>query len=84
VIKHLENYPRWSRFANYCCVACRAYSLPFRLFGSRPSPIDVTVPFSRRKLMDVLFSLIEHVREKETDIDYSRLPTSTFVLAERK
>lgn len=84
VVSHLENYPRWSRFANYCYVACRAYAMLFRLFGRPVSPVDVTIPFSRKKLIDVLFALIEGVREKEIWIDYSRLPTSTFVLAERK
>jgi SAM-dependent methyltransferase len=84
VIEHLENYPRWSRFANYCNVACRAYTFPLHLFGNKPTPGDVTIPFSERRLMDVLFSFIEGVREKEIGIDYSRLPTSTFVLAERK
>ena len=84
VIDYLENYPRWSRFANYCSVACRAYTLPFRLFGKRMSPVDVKAPFSQRKLIDVLFALIEGVRAKETGIDYSRFPTSTFVLAQRR
>jgi SAM-dependent methyltransferase len=84
VIEHLENYPRWSRFANYCNVVCRAYTLPFHLLGNKLTPVDVTIPFSERRLMDVLFSFIEGVREKEIGIDYSRLPTSTFVLAERK
>jgi SAM-dependent methyltransferase len=84
VVQHLPNYPRWSRFANYCSVACRAYSLVLRAFGIKSSQIDVRAPFSDRRLLDVLFSWIEQIRKREGDSDYSRLTTSTFVLAMKR
>ncbi len=82
-IQHLENYPRWSRFANYCYIVCRLYAMLLRVVGRRVSPVDVSVPFSKRNLLDVLFSAIEPMRKKEAGMDYSDLPTSTFILAQK-
>lgn len=82
-IRHLPNFPRWSRYANYTHVSCRIYSLLGRPFGNRASATDVKAPFSQRKLYDILFDRIEPVRLRETEAPYERMPTSTFVLAER-
>jgi len=81
---HLPNFPRWSRFANYAYVTCRIYALMFRLLGRRPSPAEVRLPFGKRSLMQVLFSALEPLRQRETGLDYSALETSTFVLARRR
>jgi SAM-dependent methyltransferase len=83
-VKYLSNFPRWSRFANYCYVACRSYTVFLRLLGIRVSPVEARVPFGRRRLLDALFSWIEPIRQREIAMDYSSLPTSTFVLAEKK
>lgn len=83
VVEHLPNFPRWSRFANYAYISCRIYVLFLRLFGIRRSPVEVTAPFGRQALMDVMFSWIEGMRAKELGIDYSHLETSTFVVARR-
>ena len=81
VKEHLPNYPRWSRFANYCYVAARLYALGLRLFGIRRSPVEVRFPFSKERMVDRLFSWIEPLRKAEAANNYSQLSTSTFVLA---
>ncbi len=83
VVTHLENYPDWARYANYCFVTCRLYALASRLVGKKATPDEVLAPFSKRKLIDVLFARIESVRQRQIGADYSKLPTSTFVLAEK-
>ena len=83
VAQHLPNYQKWSRFANYSFVICRAYSLLLRMVGIRVSPLDVKAPFSQKKLLHVFYALIEPLRQRELRMDYSRLPTSTFVMAEK-
>jgi 2-polyprenyl-3-methyl-5-hydroxy-6-metoxy-1,4-benzoquinol methylase len=83
VVRCLENYPRWSIWANYCYMTARAYSIAQSLFGRRVAATDIRAPFSRRKLLEVLFERLEGMRKLEADIDYSKLDTSTFVLAEK-
>ncbi len=84
VKKHLENYPRWARFANYAHVICRFYVILLRLFGKKVSVTDAKLPFASRSLHEMLFGLIEPMRKREIGIDYSKLPTSTFILFEKR
>jgi SAM-dependent methyltransferase len=84
VEEFLPNYPSWSRFANYCYIASRIYTMALRVVGVRRSPVEVTAPFSRRKLIDVLFAWIEPIRGSESRADYSAMETSTFVAARRR
>lgn len=81
---YLPNFPKWSRFANYAYITCRIYALMFRLFGKRPSPVEVRLPFGKRRLMEVLFSALEPLRQGEAALDYSTLETSTFILARKR
>lgn len=83
VTHFLPNYPRWSRFANYVYVSCRIYALLLRACGVRRSPVEVRLPFSRRPLMELMFIMLESIRERERDQDYARLETSTFVVARK-
>ena len=83
VTQYLPNYPRWSRIANYIYVSCRLYSLFLRAFGVRRSPVEARLPFSRRPMMEALFTRLERVRESERHQDYARLETSTFVVAKK-
>jgi hypothetical protein len=53
------------------------------MVGIRVSPLDVKAPFSQKKLLHVLYALIEPLRQRELRMDYSRLRTSTFVVAEK-
>jgi SAM-dependent methyltransferase len=82
-VRHLPNFPRWSRFANYAYVLCRIYALMLRPFGVRRSPSEARLPFASRALMDVLFSSIENIRMSERSLDYAALETSTFVVARK-
>jgi len=81
VAEYLPNFPRWSRFANYCYVTSRLYTYVLRMFGIRRSPVEVCLPFSRERLMDKLFSWIEPIRQREMRSNYSTLETSTFIVA---
>jgi SAM-dependent methyltransferase len=82
--RHLPNFPRWSRFANYVYIACRIYALILRVVGVHSSPVDARLPFSRQPLMRKLFSLLEPLRNREGTIDYSKMESSTFVLARKR
>ncbi len=83
VTRYLENFPRWSIWANYCYMIARAYSIALGMVGKSVAATDVRAPFSDRKLLDVLFERIERMRGRESAIDYSKLDTSTFILAEK-
>lgn len=82
--RHLPNFPRWSRFANYVYVTCRIYALALRLFGLRRLPGEVRLPFSQVPLMKKLFSALESLRRREAELDYGAMETSTFVLARKR
>lgn len=84
VAEYLPNCPRWARFANYCYVISRLYTYALRIAGVRRSPVEVCLPFSGRRLIDVLFAWIEPTRQREMNSDYSALETSTFVVALKK
>jgi ubiquinone/menaquinone biosynthesis C-methylase UbiE len=81
IAEYLPNFPRWSRFANYCYVVSRMYTYVLRTFGIRRSPVEVCLPFSRERLIDKLFSWVEPIRQREMRSNYSMLETSTFVVA---
>jgi ubiquinone/menaquinone biosynthesis C-methylase UbiE len=80
----LPNYPRWSRFANYVYVICRIYALLLQIFGIRRTAVEVKLPWARQPLMVALLKYLEGVRQREQCLDYSRLETSTFVLARKR
>ena len=80
---YLPNYPRWSRFANYAYISCRIYALLLTFFGIRKSPVEVRFPFSQRPLMESMFAMLEGMRESERNLEYARLDTSTFVVAQK-
>jgi SAM-dependent methyltransferase len=82
--RYLPNFPRWSRFANYVYVSCRIYALMLRLFGIRRTAVEVKLPWARQPLMRALFEYLEDMRQREQCLDYSRLETSTFVLARKR
>lgn len=84
VERYLPNFPQWSRFANYVYVTCRIYSLLLRLLGVRQSPVEARLPWSKRPLMGTMFAWLEHLRTREQALDYSKLETSTFVLARKQ
>jgi len=81
IAEYLPNFPRWSRFANYCYVISRLYTYVLRTFGIRRSPVEVCLPFSRERLINKLFSCIEPIRQREMCSNYSMLETSTFIVA---
>ena len=83
VTNHLPNYPRWSRFANYAFITCRIYALILSMFGIRRSPVEASLPLSRRPIMEIMFAMLEHLRERERDQDYTKLETSTFIVAQK-
>jgi SAM-dependent methyltransferase len=83
VTHYLPNYPRWSRFANYVYVSCRILALLLTVFGVRRSPVEVKLFFSRRPLMEMMFSMLESMRRRERDQDYATLETSTFIIARK-
>jgi len=83
VTTYLPNYPRWSRFSNYAFVTCRIYALILSMFGIRRSPVEVRLPLSRRSLMEIIFAMLERLRERERDQDYAKLETSTFIVAQK-
>ncbi len=83
VTHYLANYPRWSRFANYVYVSCRLYALLLRVFGIRHSPVEVRLPFSRRPLMEMMFAMLEGMRESERGQNYAQFETSTFMVAKK-
>ncbi len=83
VVEYLPNFPRWSRFANYLYILCRIYALVLRVFGARRSPVEASLPFSRRSLMGILFSKIDEIRQREESADLATLETSTFVVARK-
>ena len=83
VTGYLPNYPRWSRFANYAFVSCRIYAMLLSVFGIRRSPVEARLPFSRRPLIEILFTMLDSLREREREQDYAKLETSTFVLAQK-
>lgn len=80
IAEYLPNFPRWSRFANYCYVISRLYTYALRVFGIRRSPVEVCLPFSRERLIDKLFSWIEPIRQREMHSNYSIRETSTFIV----
>lgn len=84
IAEFLPNFPDWSRFANYIYVTCRIYSLLLRLVGIRRSPVEARLPFTRRPLMALMFSMLEHIRQREQTLNYAALQTSTFVVAEKR
>lgn len=81
--RYLPNFPRWSRFANYIYVTCRICCSLYRLVGVRSSPLDVKLPGAARPLIAHLFSPLEGLRSREENLDYSKLDTSTFVVARK-
>lgn len=83
ITHYLPNYPRWSRFANYAYIGCRIYVLWLKIFGVKRSPVDAKLPFSRRPLMEIMFTMLEGMRRKEHDQDYAKLETSTFIVARK-
>ncbi len=84
ITEFLPNFPVWSRYANYIYVTCRIYALLLRLVGIRHSPVEARLPFTRRPLMGLMFSMLEHIRQREQTLDYANLQTSTFVVAEKR
>ena len=83
-VEYLPNYPRWSRFANYVHVTCRASAAIPRLFGVRCRPHEVRLPFCSRPLMTMLFDRLAPLRRVEDRFDYASASTSTFIAARRK
>jgi SAM-dependent methyltransferase len=83
VTNYLPNYPRWSRFANYAFVSCRIYTLLLSVCGIRRSSFEARLPFSRRPLIESLFSMLDSLRERERNQDYPKLETSTFIIAQK-
>lgn len=83
IVRYLPNYPRWSRFADYAYVICRIYAIFLRLLGVRTSPVAARLPFMRKALMEVLLQSLNDRRQVERTLDYSRLDTSTFVVAKK-
>ena len=83
-IEFLPNYPRWSRFANYVYVACRAAAGFARLSGARRRPHEVRLPFTSRALMATLFDRLAPLRRREDEFDYATAGTSTFIAAKRR
>lgn len=83
VTDYLPNYPRWSRFSNYAFITCRLYAFLLLMGGIRRLPVEATLPFSKRPLMEAMFGLLEDLRAREHNQDYSKLETSTFVVARK-
>lgn len=84
VMKWLPNYPRWHCFANYCYLTCRVLALMARIVGKRVYPHEIRLPFSEKKVIDVLFDRIEGIKDEEEKLDYAVRGTSTFVLCKKK
>jgi SAM-dependent methyltransferase len=82
ITQRLPNYPRWSRFANYIYITCRIYAFMLRAVGVKWSPVEARMPGSRRPLMEVLFTLLDNMRDRERTQDFAALETSTFVVAQ--
>jgi ubiquinone/menaquinone biosynthesis C-methylase UbiE len=84
VLEYLPNCPHWSRLINYCYVACRILAIGYRLLGQNISPLDVKLPGTRRPLIVRLTNALLPQFESERRMDYRRLESSTFVLAQKK
>jgi SAM-dependent methyltransferase len=83
VEKHIPNFPRWHRAADYSYVFCRLMGLIASRVGAEGAPQRVRLPGTNRPLLRVLNDAIEPLYVADSKLDYARLPAATSMLARR-
>ena len=83
IIEYLPNHPNWHRIANYLYILARLYAKFINIFSRNKDLSQINVPFTNTNLIKYLHSKIEFIYEKDSQLDYKSLPTSTFILAQK-
>jgi SAM-dependent methyltransferase len=80
----LPNYPRWQRAYTRRYVWTRLQAESFgRIFGQRSSYL-FKWPWQSRPLMQRVAETLQPLFRRDAHLDYSRLPTSTFLVARKR
>src|SRR5262249_41118082 len=82
VLKYLPNYPRWHQRFSRSFALIRACATLFGHFSSR-SPYQFRWPWRNENEIARLESRLAPLRASDAQLEYSRLQTSTFVVAEK-
>jgi SAM-dependent methyltransferase len=79
----LPNYPNWHQAYTRRYALTRAKATTFgRLLGRR-SIYSFKWPWGREPAIDALARRLEPLRDRDAQLDYAQLPTSTFLLARK-
>lgn len=83
--RHLPNFPRWSRYANYAYIFARALALLVSMIPGhkKVTAVQVRLPFTKEPVLAHIFRVLQPIRDREAQMNYSLLETSTFVLARK-
>jgi 2-polyprenyl-3-methyl-5-hydroxy-6-metoxy-1,4-benzoquinol methylase len=81
---YLVNYPNWHRTYTMRYAMVRAQHMTVgRLFGKK-TLYQFKYPWQSKPALDALADSIEPLRQKDAAMDYSKLDTSTFILARKQ
>ncbi|HEX8523542.1 MAG TPA: class I SAM-dependent methyltransferase [Tepidisphaeraceae bacterium] len=80
---YLPNYPRWHQSYTRRYAFVRAQTMAFGRFFGRKTLYTFKWPWSRDTALDSLAGKLETKRQQDASIDYSKEPTSTFLLARK-
>lgn len=80
---YLPNYPNWHRRYLFRYVLVRAQHILFRKFVGSPTLYQFKYPWSSKPKLQRVAEKLEGARQQDATLDYSKLDTSTFVLARK-
>jgi SAM-dependent methyltransferase len=84
VTEYLPSFPRWHVAVTRRYVAMRALAIAASALSRRSvCPYTMSVPGATRSLLQQAIAGLRQLKDEEASMDYSRLPTSTFVVARR-
>lgn len=82
-VEHLPNYPNWADAYTLAYPAVRLKHMVFGRFVGSKDLYHFKWPWSRRTTMEKVLNRLKHVEESDRRLDYSKLDTSTFIVARR-
>lgn len=82
-IEHLPNYPNWSAAYTLAYPRVRIKHMAFGRFVGSKDLYHFKWPWSSRTSMDKVLDRLKPLEESDRRLDYSKLDTSTFIVARR-
>jgi ubiquinone/menaquinone biosynthesis C-methylase UbiE len=82
--RYLENYPNWHHKYTRKYVFVRAEAILFGRFVGRRSAYNFKWPWFGKRSIERAVNKLESMRQRDEELDYSKLDTSTFILARKK